>query len=157
VGQTLDSQLEQLRAAGCTAKIYREKVTGAHNDRRELLKMLKALAPGDVVTVTRIAVIGDSVNAVRFQVAFYYGLAGLACAWHFRKHALTRLGQFIFLFAWPFARSRLLPIHRCLQRAKLRFDDQCRRLSAATAAAGTGFFVPGSAAFRLMHDLRPGG
>ena len=53
-GQTLDSQLEQLRAAGCTGKIYREKVTGAHNDRRELLKMLKGLAPGDVVTVTRI-------------------------------------------------------------------------------------------------------
>jgi DNA invertase Pin-like site-specific DNA recombinase len=53
-GQTLDSQLEQLRAAGCTTKIYREKVTGAHNDRRELLKMLKNLAPGDVVTVTRI-------------------------------------------------------------------------------------------------------
>jgi DNA invertase Pin-like site-specific DNA recombinase len=54
VGQTLDSQLEQLRAAGCTTKIYREKVTGARNDRRELLKMLKHLAPGDVVTVTRI-------------------------------------------------------------------------------------------------------
>jgi hypothetical protein len=32
-----------------------------------------------------------------------------------------------------------------------------RRLSAATATAGTGFFVPGSAAFRLKHDLRPGG
>ena len=46
-------QLEQLRAAGCT-KIYREKVTGAHSDRRELLKMLKHLAPGDIVTVTRI-------------------------------------------------------------------------------------------------------
>src|SRR5580692_11313825 len=54
VGQTLDSQLEQLRAAGCTTKIYREKVTGAHNDRRELLKMLDTIAPGDVVTVTRI-------------------------------------------------------------------------------------------------------
>ena len=52
-GQTLDAQLEQLRGAGCT-KIYREKVTGAHNDRRELLDMLKHLAPGDVVTVTRI-------------------------------------------------------------------------------------------------------
>jgi DNA invertase Pin-like site-specific DNA recombinase len=52
-GQTLDAQLEQLRGAGCT-KIYREKVTGAHNDRRELLKMLKALVPGDMVTVTRI-------------------------------------------------------------------------------------------------------
>jgi hypothetical protein len=34
--------------------LYREKVTGAHNDRRELLKMLKHIAPGDVVTVTRI-------------------------------------------------------------------------------------------------------
>src|SRR5438067_12927386 len=52
-GQTLDAQLEQLRGAGCT-KIYREKVTGAHSDRRELLKMLHALAPGDVVTVTRV-------------------------------------------------------------------------------------------------------
>ncbi len=52
-GQTLDAQLEQLRGASCT-KIYREKVTGAHNDRRELLKMLDHLAPGDVVTVTRI-------------------------------------------------------------------------------------------------------
>jgi DNA invertase Pin-like site-specific DNA recombinase len=52
-GQTLDVQLERLRGAGCT-KIYREIVTGAHNDRRELLKLLKALDPGDVVTVTRI-------------------------------------------------------------------------------------------------------
>jgi 1,4-dihydroxy-2-naphthoyl-CoA synthase len=34
VGQTLESQLEQLRAAGCNTKIYREKVTGAHSDRR---------------------------------------------------------------------------------------------------------------------------
>ena len=38
VGQTLDSQLEQLRAAGCTAKIYREKVTGAHNVERDLIR-----------------------------------------------------------------------------------------------------------------------
>src|SRR6266436_608107 len=52
-GQTLDIQLEQVRGAGCT-KIFREKVTGAHNDRRQLLKMLDTLAPGDVVTVTRI-------------------------------------------------------------------------------------------------------
>jgi DNA invertase Pin-like site-specific DNA recombinase len=46
-------QLEQLRGAGCS-KIYREKVTGARADRRQLLDMLKHLAPGDVVTVTRI-------------------------------------------------------------------------------------------------------
>src|SRR3989440_10653252 len=54
-GQTLDAQLEQLRAAGCTSRnIYREKVTGARADRRELNRMLGKLAPGDVVTVTRI-------------------------------------------------------------------------------------------------------
>jgi DNA invertase Pin-like site-specific DNA recombinase len=54
-GQTLDSQLERLRAAGCSSRnIYRENATGARPDRRELLRMLKRLAPGDVVTVTRI-------------------------------------------------------------------------------------------------------
>jgi DNA invertase Pin-like site-specific DNA recombinase len=54
-GQTLDSQLEQLRAAECGSRnIYREKVTGARADRRELNWMLGKLAPGDVVTVTRI-------------------------------------------------------------------------------------------------------
>jgi DNA invertase Pin-like site-specific DNA recombinase len=54
-GQTLDSQLEQLRAAGCSSRnVYREKMTGAHADRRELLRMLHRLASGDVVIVTRI-------------------------------------------------------------------------------------------------------
>ncbi len=52
-GQTLDAQLEQLKAVGCT-KVYREKATGAHVERRELQRMLKAVASGDVVTVTRI-------------------------------------------------------------------------------------------------------
>ena len=51
-GQTLGVQLDQLREAGCT-KIYREKVTDARSDRRELLKLLEAVAPGDVVMVTR--------------------------------------------------------------------------------------------------------
>jgi DNA invertase Pin-like site-specific DNA recombinase len=54
-GQTLDAQLEQLRATGCSSRnIYREKVTGARADRRELNRMLGKLAPGDEVTVTRI-------------------------------------------------------------------------------------------------------
>jgi DNA invertase Pin-like site-specific DNA recombinase len=52
-GQTLDAQLEQLKAEGC-AKVYREKASGAQADRRELLKLLKAIQPGDQVTVTRI-------------------------------------------------------------------------------------------------------
>ena len=42
-------------AAGCGSRnIYREKVTGARPDRRELNRMLDKLGPGDVVTVTRI-------------------------------------------------------------------------------------------------------
>jgi DNA invertase Pin-like site-specific DNA recombinase len=52
-GQTLDAQLAQLKAEGC-ARIYREKASGAQPARRELLRLLKAIAPGDVVTVTRI-------------------------------------------------------------------------------------------------------
>jgi DNA invertase Pin-like site-specific DNA recombinase len=47
-GQTLDSQLEQLRGAGCSGRnIYREKVTGARADRRELNRIVGKLAPGD--------------------------------------------------------------------------------------------------------------
>lgn len=52
-GQTLDAQLEQLKAAGC-ARTYWEQASGAKVERRELQRMLKALQPGDVVTVTRI-------------------------------------------------------------------------------------------------------
>lgn len=52
-GQTLDAQLEQLKAAGCT-KVFREKATGARADRRELLKLLRYVSTDDVVMVTRI-------------------------------------------------------------------------------------------------------
>jgi DNA invertase Pin-like site-specific DNA recombinase len=52
-GQTLDAQLEQLRGDGCS-KVYREKASGAQADRRELQRLLKAIQPGDLVTVTRI-------------------------------------------------------------------------------------------------------
>jgi hypothetical protein len=44
--QTLDVQLEPLRAAGGSSRnIYREKATGARADRREVLPMLDHLAP----------------------------------------------------------------------------------------------------------------
>jgi DNA invertase Pin-like site-specific DNA recombinase len=46
-------QLEQLKAAGCAA-IYREKVSGAKVDRKELGRLLKSLVSGDAVVVTRI-------------------------------------------------------------------------------------------------------
>jgi amino acid transporter len=46
-------------------------------------------------------IIKDSVNAIGFQVACYYSLAGFACMWHFRKTAFTSADRFIFLFLWP--------------------------------------------------------
>ena len=52
-GQTLDAQLDQLRADGCST-IYREKASGARADRLELGRMLRRIKAGDVVTVTRI-------------------------------------------------------------------------------------------------------
>lgn len=53
VGQTLGAQLDGLKAADCT-RIFREKVSGARADRRELNKMIAGLEVGDVVVVTRI-------------------------------------------------------------------------------------------------------
>ena len=40
-GQSLESQVEELRAAGCE-KIFQEKVSGARSDRKELAKQLRA-------------------------------------------------------------------------------------------------------------------
>ncbi len=52
-GQDLAGQVAELDAAGC-AKVYREKVSGAKTDRPELLKLLRALEPADVLIVTRL-------------------------------------------------------------------------------------------------------
>jgi hypothetical protein len=42
-----------LHAAGC-AKVYSEKIGGALSDRTELAKLLRRLADGDVLMVTRL-------------------------------------------------------------------------------------------------------
>jgi DNA invertase Pin-like site-specific DNA recombinase len=48
--QDESGQVRQLRAAGCESKnIFREKITGTTADRRQLGKLMKRLAPGDVV------------------------------------------------------------------------------------------------------------
>jgi hypothetical protein len=52
-GQTLDSQVEALKAAGC-GKIFREKVSGARADRPQLLRLLAAIGSGDVLIVSRL-------------------------------------------------------------------------------------------------------
>jgi len=51
--QTLDAQVEALRAAGCT-KIFRERIAGTIADRPQLHRAIRELAAGDVLMVTRL-------------------------------------------------------------------------------------------------------
>ena len=53
VGQTLEAQLEQLSSAECDP-IFREKLSGARLDRKQLQTMLRTLRRGDIIVVTRI-------------------------------------------------------------------------------------------------------
>ena len=51
--QTLESQLEALKAAGAD-RIFQEKVSGAKTDRQELKRALAKLGNGDMLMVTRL-------------------------------------------------------------------------------------------------------
>ena len=53
-------------------------------------------------------IIKDSVNAIGFQVAFYYGLAGLACAWHYRRRAFRSAHDLVVLILWPVVSAAFL-------------------------------------------------
>jgi DNA invertase Pin-like site-specific DNA recombinase len=57
--QDLSVQLQALKRAGAT-KVYREKISGVRADRPELAKLMAALAPGDVVMVTKLDCLGRS-------------------------------------------------------------------------------------------------
>lgn len=51
--QNFESQVEQLKKAGCE-KVYKEKVTGTKLERIELEKLLEQLRPSDVIIVTEL-------------------------------------------------------------------------------------------------------
>lgn len=55
--QSLDVQLEKLRAVGCD-EIFMEKVSGAEEDRKELNRLLDKLRSGDTVCVVRLDRLG---------------------------------------------------------------------------------------------------
>lgn len=58
--QNLAMQLDALRAAGCEQIFRDEGVSGAATDRRELSRMLSALAAGDVLVVWKLDRLGRS-------------------------------------------------------------------------------------------------
>ena len=57
--QDLAGQLAELKAAGCEL-VYREKVSGAASDRKELARLVRKLEGGDTVIVTRLDRLGRS-------------------------------------------------------------------------------------------------
>ena len=59
--QTEESQLEELRAAGCD-HIYHEKGSGGDRDRPALLRILREAQKGDTVLVVRIDRLGRSLS-----------------------------------------------------------------------------------------------
>ena len=52
-GQLLTAQLAELQAAGCE-KVFKEKISGARSDRRQLARLIAVLTKGDVLVVTRL-------------------------------------------------------------------------------------------------------
>jgi amino acid transporter len=66
------------------------------------LLLLSSLLP----TVNQI--MKDSVNAIGFQAAFYYGLASFACAWNTRRSALQSPATLVALVLWPVASALFL-------------------------------------------------
>jgi len=83
-GQTLEAQLEQLKAAGAT-KILREKASGARTDRAELARLLRCLGRDDVVLVTRLDRLArstrDLLNTLAGIADMGAGFRSLADAW----------------------------------------------------------------------------
>jgi DNA invertase Pin-like site-specific DNA recombinase len=52
-GQCLDAQLDELKRAGCE-RVFREKVSGARSDRRQLAKLMAKLGNGDTLVICRL-------------------------------------------------------------------------------------------------------
>jgi amino acid transporter len=42
-----------------------------------------------------------SIKIIGVQAAYYYGFAGFACAWYFRKKAISSIHLFITMLIWP--------------------------------------------------------
>src|SRR4051812_7689761 len=61
--QTLDQQLDALRAAGAE-KVFTDQMSGARDDRPGLAELLTYARPGDTVTVAALDRLGRSLTGV---------------------------------------------------------------------------------------------
>src|SRR5438094_9809646 len=83
-GQSVEAQVRQLTKAGCK-KVFREVASGAKTDRAQLRRLLDTLAPGDVVTVTRLDRLArstrDLLNTLATITAKQAGFKSLGDTW----------------------------------------------------------------------------
>jgi DNA invertase Pin-like site-specific DNA recombinase len=59
--QNLDAQIDALKQVGCQ-KIYTDKASGAHTERKGLIEALDYLRAGDVLVVTKLDRLGRSIK-----------------------------------------------------------------------------------------------
>jgi len=98
-------------------------------------------------TVTLI--IKDSIQAIGFQVAFYYSLAGLACAWYYRS-LWKNLGEMIAYVIWPSASALFLIFIACFSIHT--FDLTTNIVGIGGIALG---IIPLVWNLRLNHAVKP--
>ncbi len=83
-GQSVEAQVRQLRTAGCKT-VFREVASGAKTDRAQLRRLLDQLAPGDVLTVTRLDRLArstrDLLNTLAAITGRKAGFRSLGDAW----------------------------------------------------------------------------
>jgi DNA invertase Pin-like site-specific DNA recombinase len=94
VGQSLDSQLDQLTQQGCEL-IFQEKISGAKADRPQLAKLLGVLQAGDILVVTRLDRLArstfDLLNIVKATAAKEANFLSLAEPWANTSSAIGKL------------------------------------------------------------------
>jgi DNA invertase Pin-like site-specific DNA recombinase len=161
-GQDLALQQAALKAAGCE-KVYAEKISGARSDRPQLARMLKALAPGDTIVVTRLDRLArstlDLLHTVDLITKAGAGFRSLADAWAdtttpHGKLILTVLGGLA-----EFERSLIMARTQAgIQRAKERGVTFGRptKLSAKQRQMIAKRYAAGETAAALARDFKVG-
>ena len=129
-GQSVDSQMEQLRAAGAE-KVYREKRgSGARADRVQLRRVLAQLGKGDVLTVTRLDHLGtrDLLNTLAAITDKGAGFRSLGDTWADTTTAHARLMSAVIGGLVEFDRALIrAPMSEGWKRAKARSLKPGRR------------------------------
>jgi len=109
--QDLTNQRTELHAVGC-ARIFAEKITGAHAERPELIRLFDHLRDGDVLVVTRLDRLARSTRdllgiAERIDVSGA-GLRSLAEPWADTTTAAGRMLLTVFAGIAEFERSLII-------------------------------------------------